>query len=91
MVACHFLQHNNSQRSNPRVVAESIARHLCESIEGFKEASDRKLSSMKKDVRNELDKMNLETLITILLEEPLGKVVRGKSPENTFVVVIDAA
>ena len=87
--ACHFLQHNNSQRNNPRVVIESIARYLCESIKDFKEALDRKLSSMNNDVRNELNKMILETLITVLLEEPLGKVVRGKSPEDTFVVVID--
>ena len=88
--ACHFLQHNNWQRNNPRVVIESIARNLCESIRGFKECISRRLSPLIKDVRKELDEMNPVTLVTVLLEEPLGKVVSGKLPKNTFVVVIDA-
>ena len=43
--ACHFIQHNDSQRNNPRIVIESITRQLCERIEGFKEKLHGRLSS----------------------------------------------
>ena len=87
--ACHFLQHNNSQRSNPSVVVESIARQLCESVEGFIEKLDDQLVSLQPDIRKKLDEMNLETLISFLLEEPLNKVPRS-SAVNNIVVIIDA-
>ena len=86
--ACHFIQHNNSQCNNPRVVIESVTRHLCENVDGFKDKLDCRLTPLLPYVRNELDNMNLETLTTVLQRNPLKSV--KNSPENYFVVIIDA-
>ena len=85
--ACHFIQYNNSQRNNPRVIIESIAHHLCDNVDGFKDKLDRRLFQFQ-DVRKELNEMNLETLVSVLLEDPLNKIER--LPKNHFVIVIDA-
>ena len=86
--ACHFIEHNNSQRNNPRFIIESIARQLCDSVKGLKEKLHERLSSLQ-DVGKKLDEMNLETLTSFLLEEPLS-AMWCLSKEKTFVIVIDA-
>ena len=54
LAACHFIQHNNSHRSNPRVVIESVVCHLCDSVEGFKENLEEQLLSLQPEVRKQL-------------------------------------
>ena len=87
--ACRFIQHNNSQRNNPRIVIESIARHFCDRIEGFKDKLYCKMSSLQPDMKTELERMNMETLFCFLLEEPLN-AMPCLSTEQAFVVVINA-
>ena len=87
--ACHFVQHNDSQRSNPRIVIESIARHLCDTIEGFKEQLHNQLLSLQSDIRKKLDELNLNALFSVLIEEPLT-VMQSSSTEQSRVVFIDA-
>ena len=86
--ACHFIQHNNSQCNNPRVIIESIARHLCENVDGFKDKLDIRLTSLLPGLRKKLDEMNLETLNAVLLRDPLNSM--KNLPVNYFVIVIDA-
>ena len=85
---CHFIQHSNSQSNNPRVIIESITRHLCDKVDGFKEKLDGRLTPLLSDVRKILDKTNLETLTAVLLRDPLNSIY--KLPEKSFVVAIDA-
>ena len=89
LAACHFIQYNNTERNNPKMVIESIVRHLCDTVEGFKETLHVRLSSLQPDVRMKLQEMNLETLMCALVEEPLS-ALQSFSTKPNLVIVIDA-
>ena len=79
----------DSQCSNPRVVIESIALHLCDAIEGFKEQLHSQLLPLKPDIRKKLDELNLNALFSVLIKEPLT-AMQSSLTEKSRVVFIDA-
>ena len=87
--ACHFVQQIDSQCSNPRVVIESIALHLCDAIEGFKEQLHSQLLPLKPDIRKKLDELNLNALFSVLIKELLT-AMQSSLTEKSRVVFIDA-
>ena len=43
----HFCQHNNQRRRKPELMLQSLAKHLCDSLPGFKEILTGKIFSLK--------------------------------------------
>ena len=83
--ACHFMQHSNALRNSPRMMFESLAGHLCETVVGFQEQLEQRLLRNKE---KEFDQMNCHELFTVFLDEPLNSC---NSPNNgNCLVVIDA-
>ena len=84
LAACHFIEHNNSLRNNPKLIIESLASHLCDSIVGFEQKLEERLS---RNVGKELSNMSCKELFTLLIEEPMNAV---EKPSSIALVVIDA-
>ena len=84
LAGCHFFQFSNSTRNNPRLMLQSIATQLCDTVPGYQTVLENKL---QRDLGKEISQMNCEELLTILFEEPLCKV---KQPKSNLVIVIDA-
>ncbi|KXJ11501.1 E3 ubiquitin-protein ligase DZIP3 [Exaiptasia diaphana] len=85
--ACHFFQHNDPSRNNPRLMLQSVAWQLCRYLPDYKVAVEKVLQSdhMRK---RDISVLNCTELFTLLFEEPfshLGNELTGK-----LVVVIDA-
>jgi len=80
---CHFFQHSNSLRNNPRIMLQSIARQLCSSVTGYKTALEKKLITLQGKSMSEL---NCEELFGLLFEEPLSQI----RMDNNVAIVIDA-
>ncbi|XP_031552541.1 uncharacterized protein LOC116289738 [Actinia tenebrosa] len=84
LAGCHFFQFSNATRNNPRLMLQSIAGKMCDTVPGYREALESKLQT---DLGKEISEMNCEELLTILLEEPLCNV---EQKDSNLVVVIDA-
>ena len=80
----HFCQHNNSRYRDPRLMLQSLARHLCQAMPNYKDALVEQLS--RNTVDEDLKKMSVEELFALLFKEPLSTV---QDPGRNTLIVID--
>ncbi|KXJ05737.1 uncharacterized protein LOC110232539 [Exaiptasia diaphana] len=81
--ACHFFQHDNSLHNDPRLMLQSVARQLCDSLPDYKAAVEKQL---KTDFGKEISKLNCKELFTLLFEEPCSTL----RSQRHVVIIIDA-
>ncbi|KXJ11497.1 uncharacterized protein LOC110243664 [Exaiptasia diaphana] len=85
--ACHFFQHNDSSRNNPRLMLQSVAWQLCGYLPEYKVAVEKVLQS--DHMRNhDISVLSCTELFTLLFEESFSHL--GHEPTGKLVVVIDA-
>ncbi|XP_031555961.1 uncharacterized protein LOC116292746 [Actinia tenebrosa] len=84
LAGCHFFQFSNSTRNNPRLMLQSIARQMCDTIPGYRKALESKLRT---DLGRNISELKCEELFTVLFEEPLQKL---QLADLNFVIVLDA-
>ena len=80
----HFCQHNNSRYRDPRLMLQSLARHLCQAMPNYKDALVEQLS--RNTVDEDLKKMSVEELFALLFKEPLSTV---QDPGRNTLIIID--
>ena len=80
----HFCQHNNQRRRKPELMLQSLARHLCDTLPGFKDILTGQLTSMDTST---LTNMGIEELFTHLLQEPTNMMA---DPGKNILLVVDA-
>jgi len=80
---CHFFQHSDSRRNNPRIMLQSIARQLCNTVPGYQVALETKLKTLQ---GRPIAGFNCEELFGVLFEEPLSQIHMN----HNVVIVIDA-
>ncbi|KAL9969396.1 hypothetical protein ACROYT_G021609 [Oculina patagonica] len=80
----HFCQHNNQRRRKPELMLQSLARHLCDTLPGFKDILTGQLTSLN---ARALANMNIEELFTHLLQEPTNMMA---DPGKNILLVVDA-
>ena len=80
----HFCQHNNQRRRKPALMLQSLARHLCDNLPGFKDILTGQLTSLN---TTDLSNMNVEELFTHVLQEPTNMMA---DPEVNILLVVDA-
>lgn len=80
----HFCQHNNQRRRKPELMLQSLARHLCDTLPGFKDILTGQLTSLSSTA---LANMSVEELFTHLLQEPTNMMA---DPGKNILLVVDA-
>ena len=78
LAAYHFCKFNNSNLRNPRRMLESLASHMCDNVEGFKE-------KLLEQLKRPHEIQCLEDAFRILLNEPLQNL-QAREP---MLIVID--
>ena len=78
LAGCHFISYKNDRYNNPKILLQSLAFQISNVLPDYKKALCNQLS------RNlggkNLNELNIESLFTILLKEPLAYVKdRGKN------------
>ena len=79
----HFCRHNKARQRNPKVMLQSLACQLSDSLPEFKKAIVKKLS---RNVGVEIGDMEVEELFEFLFKEPLSDL---KDPGSIHLMVID--
>ena len=79
----HFCRHNKARRRNPKVMLQSLACQLSESLPEYRKALVKKLS---RNVGVEIGDMEVEELFEFLFKEPLSDL---KDPGSIHLMVID--
>ena len=79
----HFCRHNMARRRNPKVMLQSLACQLSESLPEYRKAIVKKLS---RNVGVEIGDMEVEELFEFLFKEPLSDL---KDPDSIHLMVID--
>ena len=79
----HFCRHNKARRRNPKVMLQSLACQLSESLPEYRKALVKKLS---RNVGVEIGDMEVEELFEFLFKEPLSDL---KDPDSIHLMVID--
>ncbi|CAH3130641.1 unnamed protein product [Pocillopora meandrina] len=79
----HFCRHNQARRRNPKVMLQSLACQLSESLPEYRKAIVKKLS---RNVGVEIGDMEVEELFEFLFKEPLSDL---KDPDSIHLMVID--
>ena len=79
----HFCRHNKARQRNPKVMLQSLACQLSDSLPEFKKAIVKKLS---RNVGVEIGDMEVEELFEFLFKEPLSDL---KDPDSIHLMVID--
>ncbi|XP_022783397.1 uncharacterized protein LOC111324153 [Stylophora pistillata] len=80
----HFCQHNNQRRRKPELMVQSLARHLCDNLPGFKDILAGQLTCLNP---TDLTTMNVEELFTHVLQEPSNMMA---DPGMNILLVVDA-
>ena len=83
LAGCHFCQHDKARQRNPKVMLQSLASQLCDSLPDFKKALAKKLS---RNLGVEINNMEVKDLFDVLFEEPLTSL---NDPGLTYLMVID--
>ena len=83
LAGSHFCQHDRARHRNPKVMLQSLASHLADSLPGYKKALVEKLSG---NLGLEINDMELKDLFDLLFEEPLTSFTH---PGLTYLMVID--
>ena len=79
----HFCRHNKARRRNPKVMLQSLACQLSDSLPEYRKAIVKKLS---RNVGVEIGDMEVEELFEFLFKEPLSDL---KDPDSIHLMVID--
>ena len=79
----HFCQHDKARHRNPKVMLQSLACQLSESLEEYRNTLVEVLS---RNLGVELNDMEVKELFELLLEEPLKKL---KDPGRNILMVVD--
>ena len=80
----HFCQHNKARRRDPKVMLQSLARHMSRCLPEYKKALVEQLSS---NLGKSMNEMEVGDLFELLFEEPLSGL---REPGVTYLMVIDA-
>ena len=83
LLGSHFCKHNMERRRNPKVMLQSLACQLSDSLPEYKAALVDKLS---RNVGNEINSMEVRDLFELLFEEPLCGL---NDPDLTYLMVMD--
>nr|XP_058971915.1 uncharacterized protein LOC131798269 [Pocillopora verrucosa] len=79
----HFCRHNKARRRNPKVMLQSLACQLSDSLPEYRKALVKKLS---RNLGVEIGDMEVEELFEFLFKEPLSDL---KDPDSIHLMVID--
>ena len=79
----HFCRHNKARRRNPKVMLQSLACQLSDSLPEYRKAIVKKLS---RNLGVEIGDMEVEELFEFLFKEPLSDL---KDPDSIHLMVID--
>ena len=79
----HFCRYNQARRRNPKVMLQSLACQLSDSLPEYRKAIVKKLS---RNVGVEIGDMEVEELFEFLFKEPLSDL---KDPDSIHLMVID--
>ena len=83
LAGSHFCQHYRARHRNPKVMLQSLARQLADSLSDYKKALVEKLSG---NLGVEINHMEVKDLFELLFEEPLTSL---NDPGLTYLIVID--
>ena len=83
LAGSHFCQHDRARHRNPKVMLQSLACHLADSLPDYKNALVEKLSG---NLGVEINDMEVKDLFELLFEEPLASL---NDPGLTYLIVID--
>ena len=83
LAGSHFCQHDRARHRNPKVMLQSLACHLADSLPDYQEALAQKLS---RNLGVEINDMEVKDLFELLFEEPLTSL---NGPGPTYLMVID--
>ena len=83
LAGSHFCQHDRARHRNPKVMLQSLASHLADSLPDYKKTLVEKLSG---NLGLEMNDMEIKDLSELLFEEPLTSL---NDPGLTYLVVID--
>ncbi|XP_078376274.1 uncharacterized protein LOC144659657 isoform X1 [Oculina patagonica] len=83
LAGSHFCQHGRARHRNPKVMLQSLASHLADSLPDYKKALVEKLSG---NLGVEINDMEGKDLFELLFEEPLTSL---NDPGLTYLMVID--
>ncbi|XP_046849717.1 uncharacterized protein LOC124443228 [Xenia sp. Carnegie-2017] len=79
LAACHFCKYNRSDYRNPRMLIESLASNMCDTISGFK-------SQLNEGLKRKHSKIMIADAFRVLLNDPLHSLENDKP----MLLVIDA-
>ena len=79
----HFCQHDRVRHRNPRVMLQSLASQLCDSLPDYRKALVEKLS---RNLGVEINNMEVKDLFEVLFEEALANL---NDPGLTYLMIID--
>ena len=79
LAACHFCKFNNSDYKNPHILLQSLAIHMCENVEGFRE-------KLVEQLQRPHSKETLPDAFRVLLNDPLHAL----DEREPLMIVIDA-
>ena len=79
LAACHFCDFRNSDYSNPNRILQSLASHMCDNVEGFRDA-------LTKALRRDHSRDSLSDAFRVLLNDPLHALDR----HEPMLIVVDA-
>ncbi|XP_078376273.1 uncharacterized protein LOC144659656 isoform X2 [Oculina patagonica] len=83
LAGSHFCQHDRARHRNPKVMLQSLASHLADSLPDYKKALVEKMS---RNLGVEINDMEVKDLFDLLFEEPLTSL---NDPGVTYLMVID--
>ncbi|XP_078376267.1 uncharacterized protein LOC144659655 isoform X1 [Oculina patagonica] len=83
LAGSHFCQHDRARHRNPKVMLQSLASHLADSLPDYKKALVEKMSG---NLGVEINDMEVKDLFELLFEEPLTAL---NDPGLTYLMVID--
>ena len=83
LAGSHFCQHDRARHRNPKVMLQSLACHLADSLPDYKKALAEKLS---RNLGVEINDMEVKDLFELLFQEPLTS---SNDPGLTYLIVID--
>ena len=80
---CHFCRHNKARQRSPKVMLQSLACQLSESMNEYR---DFLVDVLSRNLGLELNDMEVKELFELLFEGPLTKV---KNPGKNILMVVD--
>jgi len=83
LAGSHFCHYDRARHRNPKVMLQSLASQLCDSLPDYKNALVGKLS---RNLGVEINNMEVKDLFEVLFEEPLTSL---NDPGLTYLMVID--